>query len=90
MKSKAENLFNRVGERSAIEKPIAKGRVQMRASQAEDADLARTENLFNEFGERPGNGKPIGGSRGGGLAFRRLLLGISLVLILKPLARAAA
>ena len=26
----------------------------MRASQAEDADLARTENLFNEFGEMAG------------------------------------
>jgi hypothetical protein len=51
LKLKAENLFNRVGERPAIEKPIAMGRVQraesqMRASQAEDADLARTENLF--------------------------------------------
>jgi hypothetical protein len=41
--------------------PSPESRVQMRASQAEDADLARTENLFNEFGERPGNGKPIGG-----------------------------
>ena len=32
----------------------------MRASQAEDADLARTENLFGQFGERPAIGKPIG------------------------------
>ena len=60
-KSKAENLFNRVGERPAIEKPIAMGRVQRAesrcASQAEDADLARTENLFGQFGERPGKRK---------------------------------
>ena len=62
LKLKAENFSNRVGERPAIEKPIAmgrvqEGRVQMRASQAEDADLARTENLFRTIRRAAGNRK---------------------------------
>ena len=59
LKLNAENLFNRFGERPAIENRSrwaeSEGRMQMRASQAEDADLARTENLSEPFGERPTN-----------------------------------